>query len=175
MAKKRGSRRRYRKYLKGQVQVSHLLTSIQPKSLTGTQLGDSVTEKAWLSSIKCEWSLANWSPGVGDGPIVCGVAHSDYSDAEIEEWVENLGSWEAHDLIMQERSRRKIRQVAVIPTPGATSAAIVLNDGKPIHTKCGFMLGSGQTLRVWTYNRGTSALVDGAIMDVMGHANLWPA
>ena len=167
--------RKFRKYLKGQIQNSHLLTSLGAKSLSGTQLADSVTEKAWLSSIKCEWSLANWSPGVGDGPIVCGIAHSDYTDAEIEEWIENLGSWEEQDLKQQEIARRKIRQVAVIPSPGATSAAIVLNDGKPIYTKCGWMLGTGQTLRVWTYNRGTSALVDGAIMDTMGHANLWPA
>jgi len=110
------------------------------------------------------------------GPIVVGVAHSDYSDSEVEAWFENTGSWEQGDKIQQEVARRKIRLVGVFDTPESASHVLVLNDGKPIRTKCGWMLTTGQTLKVWAYNAGTSALSNTVpIVEQSGHANLWPA
>ncbi len=138
-------------------------------------IGDTVTERTYLSSVVLRWALKNFTQGAGDGPIMVGVAHSDYTSAEIEEWLENLSSWKEADLIGQEVAKRKIRMVGVFVTPATVNDAAVLNDGKPIRTKCGWILTQGQTLRVWAYNLGTSALAT-TVPDVRaeGHANLWP-
>ncbi len=173
---KRKPKRKFRKYLRGQIEHNAGLGTLAAKTLVGANIGDTVTEKAWISSVKASWSLNQWTPGPDDGPILVGVAHSDYSDAEIEEWIENTSSWEAHDLVQQEVAKRKIREVGTFPTPADANEALVLNNGKPIWTKCGWMLGTGQTVKIWAYNKGASALgTTEPNLGVSGFANLWPA
>ncbi len=103
----------------------------------------------------------------GQGPIIVGVAHSDYTDAEIEEFVENVTSWTQSDQISQERSRRKIRQIGVFSGVGAEE---VLNDGKPIRTKCRWQLQDGQALNFWAYNASGAVLTTGGVVDFFGKA-----
>ncbi len=105
-----------------------------------------------------------------------GVAHPDYTSAEIEEWIENLGSWEEANMVQQEIGRRRIRRVGVFEDPDDPTSAVVLNDGKPIRTKCGWMLTTGQGLRMWAYNMGLVALATtDPNVHIEGHCNLWPA
>jgi len=136
---------------------------------------DTLTEKAWLSSVKATWSLQNATPGAGIGPILVGVAHSDYTLTEIEEWIENLQSWEEGDKRQQEVARRKIRRVGILGTGANLADMITLNDGKPVHTKCGWQLATGQTVALWYYNAGTAAFATTTpTVATEGHANLWP-
>ncbi len=146
--------------------------------MIGSSITDVLTEEAFLSSVKATWSLNKWTSGADDGPILVGVCHSDYSDAEIEAWIENTGSWETKDKVQgREIGRRLIRRVGTFRSQGGDTGDTnyVLNDGKPIHTKCGWMLSTGQTLKVWAYNQGGSALAttDPAVR-AEGHANIWP-
>ncbi len=176
MAKDKRRSRKYRRYLRGAVDIDVELTTLAAKTATSENLADFVTEKAWLSSVVASWDLSTFTKSTGDGPIQCGVAHSDYSSAEIEEWIENLGSWEEADMIAQEVGKRKIRMVGVFETPDDATEVAHLNDGKPIRTKCGWMLSSGQTLKVWGYNMGSGALETTVpVIQVLGHCNLWPA
>ncbi len=175
---KKGRRRRFRRYLRGAIDFNFSLVTLAGNTLVSGVVGGSVTEKAWLSSAVIRWSLDDVTPAVDTGPLLVGVAHSDYTDAEIEAWVENTGSWSEGDMVSQEIARRKIRMVGVFQTaPGAASVGIaVLNDGKPIRTKCGWMLESGDTLRVWAYNQGSAAYATTEPnVHVQGHANFWPA
>ncbi len=176
MARKKGTGRKFRRYLRGAVDIKGSLTALATLDVVSFIQGDTLTEKAWLSSIVCSWSLDNLTPTGGVGPIVVGVAHSDYTDAEIEEWVENLGSWEEASMVQQEIGKRRIRQVGTFRMPSAATESAVLNDGRVFRTKCGWMLSTGMTLKVWAYNSGT-ATVDTTVpvLDVQGHANLWPA
>ncbi len=176
MAKKKGTGRKFRRYLRGAVDIKGSLTTLGTKDVVSFVDSDSVAEKAWLSSVVATWSMDNLTPTGGVGPIVVGVAHSDYSSSEIEEWLENAGSWKEASMIEQEIGKRRIRQVGTFRIPSLATDGIVLNDGKKIHTKCGWMLTTGQTLRVWAYNSGT-ANVDTTVpvLDVTGHVNLWPA
>ncbi len=168
---------RHRRYLRGQVNHKLQLSTLGSKVVIGSAIVDVLTEEAWLSSVKLLWSLNKWTSAADDGPIIVGVSHSDYTDTEIEEWIENSSSWETKDKIGQEIARRKIRRVGVFrAAPGDTGDSnYVLNDGRMIRTKCGWMLGTGQTLKVWAYNSGGSALAttDPAVRQE-GHANLWP-
>ncbi len=176
MAKRKG-RRKFRKYLKGMIDTAFGLGTLSASTLIGANAPDSVTEKAWLSSVKAIWTMDDFTPTADRGPIVVGVAHSDYTDAEIEAWVENLGSWEQGDKVQQEIARRYIRRVGAFASPHGGSALdiAVLNDGRPIHTKCGWQLSTGQTVRLWAYNAGSGDLATTAPnIHVQGHANLWP-
>ncbi len=160
----------------GAVDIKLSLSTLAPKDVIAADQGDVLTEKAWLSSVRCSWSLDNLTPTGGVGPIVCGVAHSDYTAVEIEEWLENAASWERADMVGQEVARRKIRRVGTFHMAPTATESAVLNDGKQLLTKCGWMLTTGQTLRVWAYNAGTAAVdTTVPIMDVNGKANLWPA
>ncbi len=173
---KRTGRRKFRRYLRGAIQDELDLGTLAAKTLISADLGGVVQEKTWLSSVKATWSLSDFTDAIGDGPIIVGIAHSDYTDAEIEAFIENAGSWTEGNKVAQEISRRKIRIVGSFESSVADSQGVaVLNDGKPIHTKCNWYLATGQTVSIWAYNAGDSALATtDPDLDVLGHANLWP-
>ncbi len=173
----RKGRRRFRRYLRGAIQNAFNLGTLAGTTGIVNAVDDVVTEKTWISSVKATWALEDLTQAAGDGPIEVFIAHSDYTLAEIEEWIESTASWDQSDLVGQEVAKRKIRRVGAF---GANSASagntLVLNDGKPITTKCGWMLMTGQTVNIVAFNAGSSALgtTDPALL-TSGHANLWPA
>lgn len=131
-------------------------------------------EKAYLTSVKCQYSLRQYTLVTDAGPVMVGLAHSDYTASEIEEWIENAGSWTQGDKRTQEIARRFIRRIGTFDNPTLVTESDRLNEGRPIHTKCGWQLTTGQTVAFWVYNLGTADLVTGADVLVSGFANLWP-
>jgi len=172
--KRRG--RKFRRYLRGKVEKTLDLGTLASKTLVSVNLDGSVEERTWISSVKATWSLSDFTNAIGDGPIAVGIAHSDYTDTEIEQWLETTNSWKEGDLVNQEIAKRKIRLVGTFKSSVADSQGIaVLNDGKPITTKLNFILNTGQTVSIWAYNQGDSALATtDPDMSVIGQANLWP-
>jgi len=165
--------RSMRKYLKGQVNESLLLGTLAPDTLILDTFDEVVPEKSLISSIVATWSLdAITSP---QGPILFGVAHSDYTAAEIEEVLENTGSWSAGSKVEQEIAKRLVRIIGTFVTDEASAATdVVWNDGKPVKTKLNWSLQTGQTLKMWAYNISTAALSGAApLMRANGHVNLW--
>ncbi len=167
-------RRKFRRYLKARVSVQNALGVLAPLDVISVTEAGNLTEPAWLSSIKATWNMIGFTPDNVDGPIYVGVAHSDYSPAEIEEWIENATSWEIGDQIAQEVGKRKIRQVGIFESTPIPAQSVSLNDGKPINTKCGWLLTEGQSMKAWAYNAGSSAIAIGTVITTLGHANLWP-
>ena len=170
-------KRPFRRYLRGKVNQEISIGTIGSKAANATVMPDSVSEKAWISSMRASWALSNYTPVADAGPILVGVAHSDYSTAEIEEFLETLGSWDEGDLIEQERARRRIRVVGVFEEPEDTTDVVVLGDGGAITTKLGWMLQSGMSLKTFTYNLGGVSLSGATTpnLAIRGHVNLWPA
>lgn len=170
-------RRKFGNYLKGDIKSTLEIGALAAVTLISVAATETVIEKTRVSSVDAIWSLADITAVVDDGPVMCGLAHSDYTDAEIEQWIENAGSWNAGDKINQEIAKRFIRKIGVFDAPfgDANSPAIisVLNDGLPIKTRLNWSLVTGQTLKFWVYNMGSSALTDGGVMNVNGHANLF--
>ncbi len=168
-------RRKFRKYLRGTIDDQLSIGTLSTKDAALAALAGVVNERTFVSSIKASWALTDWTVTAADGPIVVGIAHGDYTAAEIEEWLENSGGWNEGDLVAQEIAKRKIRRVGVFATSGVTATDTdVLEEGRQITTKCGWILLQGQTLSIWAYNMGESAPATGAIVRVQGHANLWP-
>ncbi len=115
--------------------------------------GQQVVDNTWMMSIRANWTIDDLT--VGQGPIIVGVAHGDYTDAEIEEWIEVNSSISQQNLVENEQARRFIRQVGVFD---GSLVGQSLNDGKPIKTKLKFVLQAGETLRMWAYNFSGDAL-----------------
>ncbi len=175
-AAKRGrGRRRMGRYIRGEVDEEMAIGTLGAKVVIFAGFDQTVVERTFISSVIARWSLKNVTPSATAGPLLVGIAHGDYTAAEIEEWVENTGSWSEADLVQQEVGRRKIRKVGIFPNTGAVADASVLNNGLPVRTKLGWILTTGQTVSSWAYNLGTGpyATTDPSV-DIQGHANLWP-
>ena len=162
-----------RKYLKGMVDDSHIIGSLATRSLSSQIFDDVVDERTLITSLEVAASLAQWSPTQNTGPVRFGVAHSDYSDNEIEAYLETTDSWSSGDLIANEIARRKIRTMGVFDNPPTLADIVTMWDGAKKKFKLNWILNTGQTLRMWSYNEGTVAIVGNPIMKMSGHANLF--
>ncbi len=163
------------RYLRGSIDDEVVATVLAAKDVVSANLGQTVNERTLISSIVARYSMTAFTKSTGDGPIMVGVAHSDYTDTEIEEWIENTGSWNETDQIGREVAGRKVRMIGIFENPIDEAASAVLNDGKPIKTKLNWILTQAQTLSLWVYNMGTSPLATTApVIRAEGHANLWP-
>ncbi len=169
MPNKSGSRKRS-SVRKGAVDDSLALGTLAANVAIKSDFSEVVDEKMFALSIESTWSLNGITPG--EGPIVVGIAHSDYTSAEVEEFLENQGGgWSQGDQTAMEIGRRKIRVV------GAFQAALqdeVLNDGRPIKTKLRFTLATGKTLSAFAFNKSDGGLTTGGIMKNIGHVWLKP-
>jgi len=174
MAKRKG-RRPFRRYLRGNIQEDLDLGTLAAQTPVSALFDETVQERTLVSSIDVLWSMTDWTITTDAGPIIVGVAHSDYTDAEIEAYIENTGSWDEGDKVQsREIAKRLIRHVGVFDV-AITNEISTLNDGKPIKTKLNWILTQGQTLRVWAYNQGQAAVATTtANVHLQGVAHLWP-
>ena len=147
--KKRGRRSGVRP---GNVEQSLGLGTLAANDLLGANLTGTVDKPEFLVSAFLAWSLRDLT--LGQGPVIVGLAHSDYLDAEIEEYVENTGGWASSDKVAQEIVRRQIRIVGKFSGNDTEES---LNDGKPIRTPLMMSVTAGQGLKMWAYNSGSGA------------------
>lgn len=162
-------------YMRGNVNEHIDVFSLAAETLLSAAFDETVTERALISSLVASWAFSFSTPTVNAGPYRVGVAHSDYTSAEIEEWIEATATWDvAEKLVSKEIGRRLIREVGVLHAAALVTQVVTLNDGKPIRTKLNWILNTEQTIRVWIYNMGSAAsAAETAILQVEGYANLW--
>jgi len=164
------------KYIRGTIDERMSLGTLGAGVAISQIFGQTVNEKTLVSSVVINWSMDQFTVGNDDGPILVGVAHSDYTDAEIEQYIENLGSWNEGDLTAtREVGKRLVRRVGVLRGASVVAEHDTLNDGKPVKTKLNWLLLQAQSLRLWAYNAGSSAIATtDPNIHALGHANLWP-
>ncbi len=171
----RRGRRRMGRYIRGNVNEAVPIGTLDTKVATSVIFDNVVNERTLVSSLIATWSIENWTAIAQNGPFVCGVAHSDYNTAEIEEYIEATASWNEGNLTAQEVNQRKIRRVTTLNPPDTAADIVIANDGKPIKTKLNWIMLQGQSLQAWVYNDGTVQTATTApVMRLNGHANLWP-
>ncbi len=160
-------------YIRGNIDENLDLGTLAAKTLVANTWDESVTEKSLVSSIVVTWSLDGLV--AGQGPLLFGVAHSDYTDAEIEEVIENASSWNRGDKIAQERAKRLVRIIGdFVGTLDSGTVDVQYNDGKPMKTKLNWSLQTGATLKMWVFNVSDAALTTAAPdLRANGHANIW--
>jgi len=94
--------------------------------------------------------------------IALGLAKSDYTAQEIEEWIENSSGFKRANLIAQEISKRMIKNIGVFQPETRVLAEHVnmeLNDGMPVKTRLNWRIMEQTTLSFWIYNGGGTAIV----------------
>jgi len=158
MAKKRGGGL-FVPVIKGSVTIG----ALNAHTLIGNPLADTVVDRYWAMSADIAWGLENFSSA--EGPLIIGLAHSDYEDAEIEEFIELAGTWDEGNLISREVAKRKIRIVGVLGDGEER-----LNAGKMLRTVLKFMLTEGDTLKLWVYNDSATQLTSGGVLNAVGKA-----
>ncbi len=170
-------RGKFRRYIRGNVDEQLGLGTLASRTLVATAFDETVQDRCYVSSLIASWAMRQLTPALGQGPIMVGVAHSDYVASEIEEFIENTGSWSEGDLVSQEIGKRKIRIIGIFQSEGDATAPTMatLQDGKKIRTRLGWILNQGQTLDLWAYNLGTASLATTVPeIQLQGHINLWP-
>jgi len=144
------------------------LTTLADETIVAQAFDSTVDDTTFVLSIEATWALSGHT--AGEGPITVGVAHSDYSAAEILEWFNAGGSWDRGDKIANEQRRRKCRQVGTFP---GLASEEVLNEGKALKTPLKFNLSPGDTLQQWAMNQSGGSLTTGSIVDTNG--TVWAA
>ncbi len=165
--------RKMGKYLRGSIDENLSLGTLGSKVLIADTWDEVVVERTLISSIVATWSLDQLT--APQGPIVFGVAHSDYSDAEIEAVIENAGSWNEGNKTSQEISKRLVRVIGTMAaTLGSGAQDLDFADGKTVKTKLNWILTTGDTLKMWAYNVSNNPLATtDPTLRANGHANLW--
>ncbi len=162
------------RYIRGNIAENLALGTLGANVLI-SGVTDTVNERTLISSVVATYSLAGLTPGENIGPVLVGLAHSDYTDAEIEAWVENQTGWDEGDLVSREIANRKIRRIGLFDEPATANLSVALNEGRTIKTKLNWIVNQGQGLSLWAYNTGTAAIATtDPNVHMQGHANLWP-
>ncbi len=104
-----------------------------------------------------------------------GLAHSDYSAAEIEECLEAQASIDLGDKIAQEHANRLVRSIGKMPANTvAAGSGVVFNDGNKKKTRLNWLLSIGDTLNLWIRNGSGVVWTTGSTIGAIGDLYVLP-
>ncbi len=172
MANRKPYRRSRRKFNLRRVRVATSITigALAAKDVTSTALTGAAGNSMRVISVDFIYGLSDLGATSDDGQEF-GLAHSDYTSAEIEEALEIAGSIDPGDKIAQEKANRLVRTIGNFVGAPGTGAGLNFNDGKPHKTRLNWLLTPGDTLQLWIRNSSGSVYTTGATVDVMG--SMW--
>ncbi len=163
MAKKPAKRRRSNKFRAIRVATSVTLGALANNGVVASGLNSGgFDNEIYAISVDAMISVRNLT--AGEGPLLCGYAHSDYTTAEIAEAI--LAQDGLFDnLIEQEQGKRHVRDAGFI---SGIASEEVLFDGKVKRTKLGFRVGDAQDVQMFVMNRSGATLTTGGIVETVG-------
>ncbi len=106
---------------------------------------------------------------VGEGPIVVGYCHADYTVTEVKEALEAEGTMVTNNKVAAEQANRLVRIVGQLPFDSEDG---VLNDGKPIRTRLNWAIPLGGNVNIFSWNRSGATLTTGAVTTATGDARI---
>ncbi len=165
MAKPRRRRRRWTADMQA-VQVFHVLAfgALASSTLIGVNMLAAGDNEYRLLTIKGLWSIRDLT--VGEGPLIFGVAHSDYTDAEIEEFLETETMLTRGNMVAtREIGRRLVRRIGIFT---GNAAEETINDGKPVYTRLNWPMATAIVPKLWIYNASGATLTTGAEISFHG-------
>ncbi len=157
-------RRRGRGFVAMPVAGSVLPSTLTSGTVIKSPLIENLAEDFFAISADLTWTIRDGT--VNEGPLQIGLAHGDYTVAEIKEWLDVDLSNPAN-LIAREQGGRKCRRTGFFQQ-GLGAAGEVLNDGKMIRTRLKFLMNDGVSLDFWVHNQSGASLSGGATVIVSG-------
>jgi len=154
-------RRRNRNFGVIRVQNSQPLGTLGDNTVISITLA-AVTQEMYAIAADLLWNIRGGTSG--EGPVMIGLAHGDYTITEIKEAIEADVTSQGTK-IEQEQARRQVRDVGYI---GDVGPGIQFNDGKIKRTKLGFSIEDGQDVQGFAYNLHGSPLTTGGSLEVTG-------
>lgn len=171
MARKRRARRFNLRPIR--VNSSLAIGALASADVISGAVTNNATNPLRVISAHLAYSIADIGAVVDDA-FAFGLAHGDYTAAEIEECLESGGSMDMGDKIALEQSSRLVREVGMISGPSDPSGGaggIPFADGRVIRTKLNWMLSIGEALQVWVRNNSGNVYTTGSTLAVSG--KLW--
>lgn len=136
------------------------LATLAADTVQISTLCEALSEDFHAISMDSVWSMRGHT--AGEGPIAVGVAHGDFTAAEVEEYLE-LNYQDPHNKIDAERATRGrwIRTIAIFD--GVASDEKV-NNGVNIRTKLNFLI-EDEGFNIWAWNKDSSSLTTGSVIE----------
>ncbi len=161
MAKKR-SRRFPRNMRVVQISSSSAIGALAAADVVVNAVTNTASGKMRFTSVTARYGVSGGTSP--EGPVIFGLAHSDYTAAEIEECLEAGGSIDLGDKIAREQANRLVRRIGIIDMdPNA-----IFNDGKPVKTKLNWLMAVGDQLSLWIFNKDQVTLTTGGLLTIDG-------
>ncbi len=169
MAKRRRASKRRFNLRKVRINNIVAATALASADVTSGSISDAAVDPYRLMSVDASYSWVDIQAAIDDG-FTFGLAHSDYSAAEIEECLEAQGAIDIGDKVAQEQSNRLVREIGVIrSTPGgAVTGSAIFNNGIPEKTKLNWLMSTGDTLNVWIRNQSQTIWTVGSNLAING-------
>ncbi len=162
MADKRKPKGRKSRFAVINVSESLALLTLADDAVLGVD-SDPFGREFYGISADLYWGVRNHT--AGEGPIIVGIAHNDYTDVEVAENLNQTGMEDSGDMIAKEQGRRLVRRSGQF---SGVATDEVLNDGKPVRTRIGFVITDGFSLAFWAQNKNGGPLTTGAVLEVSG-------
>ncbi len=121
-------------------------------------------------SLNASYSLADIGATIDDGQEF-GLAHSDYTAAEIEECLEAAAAIDLGNKVIQEQANRMVRFIGQFQGAPGTGAGKSFNNGLPIKIKLNWAMAANDQLSLWIRNGSGTVWTTGARVVVSG--DLW--
>ncbi len=161
------SRSRGRKFNLRPVRVSPTLalSTLGAATAIKTGLTGVATSPYRIISAKLTYNQLGLTPS--EGPITVGLAHSDYTVAEIAEAIGSTASINPADMISRERAKRLVRVIGTFRSEANND----LRNGEPIKTRLNWAIPIGVEVSLFAFNTGSAVLTTGTIIACEG--SLW--
>ncbi len=121
-----------------------------------------------VTSVQLSYSFTDIGATQDDGQEF-GLAHSDYTAAEIEECLEIINSVDQGNKIAQEQANRLVRTIGMMQGAPGTGASKSFNNGVPKKTKLNWYIGNGDGINIWIRNGSGTIWTAGAQLTSLGH------
>ncbi len=164
--RRRGGKRRYN-LRKVRINSAPAIGALDVGDVVSVSIINVAADTYRLISFKAAFTWAN--KATQDDSLTFGLAHSDYSAAEVEEALEAVTSIDLGDKVAQERANRLVREIGVIGGKSDTSAGGAdFNDGRQVKVRLNWLMSIGDQLNLWMRNASGVIYTTGGTVTVSG-------
>ncbi len=143
------------------------VTALAAGDVISAAITNTSTNSYRLISVDFSYSITDLAALIDDG-MEFGLAHSDYTSAEVEECLEAVNAIDQSGKIEQERANRLVRTLGYFDGAPGTDGSKSHNNGMPVKTKLNWKIGIGQTLNLWIRNGSDTVYSAGSNIAILG-------